>query len=232
MTKEQILIIEDDSDIVEMISYNLIKEGYKVLTAQTGETGLQKAQTDKVGLIILDLMLPGIDGLEICKTLRADTKNKMIPIIVVSAKSQETDKIIALELGADDYLSKPFSPRELIARIKALLRRTSFKYEPNKTIQLGFLSINPLKHKVTIENKAIFLTPTEFKLLSFLAKRCGIVLSREEILDNVFGYTSEIYDRTVDAHIKSLRRKFGKYRGLIETIRGIGYRINEPIDEK
>jgi len=232
MTKEQILIIEDDCDIIEMISYNLIKEGYKVITARNGETGIQKAKTEKTDLIILDLMLPGIDGLEICKSLRSDVKNKAIPIIVVSAKSQETDKIIALELGADDYLTKPFSPRELIARIKAVLRRTSFKPELTKVIDLGFLHINPLKYQVTIENKQIFLTPTEFKLLSFLAKRCGVVLSREDILDNVFGYTSEIYDRTVDAHIKALRKKLGKYRNLIETIRGIGYKINEPNDER
>ena len=226
MASKKILIIEDDEDIVEMISYNLRKEGYRIISVSNGEDTLDLAVREKPDLVILDLMLPGMDGLEVCKSLRQDARTSNLPIIMLTAKSQETDKIVGLEVGADDYMTKPFSPRELLARIKAILRR----YEPSasqRKVKIGELSIDSLKHKVEVSGKAVFLTPTEFKLLEFMAKKPGVVLSRDKILDNVFGYESEIYDRTVDSHMKSLRKKLGKARNYIETIRGIGYKFKE-----
>ena len=177
-------------------------------------------------MIILDLMLPGMDGLEVCRALKQKEALSAIPIIMLTAKSQETDKIVGLELGADDYITKPFSPRELIARIKAVLRRTKGTISLNK-IEAGKIIIDTSRHRITVAGKSIALTPTEFKLLEFMAQRPGVVLSRDKILDAVFGYDSEIYDRTIDTHMKSLRKKLGKDRDHIETVRGIGYRFKE-----
>lgn len=226
MPREKILIVEDDEDIVEMIAYNLKKEGYKILSALRGEEAVSLAKRERPDLIILDLMLPGIDGLEVCRTLKKNEITMQIPVIMLTAKSQEVDKVIGLEVGADDYVTKPFSPKELIARIRAVLRRYE-KPLPKKKIKIGDLVIDSLKYEVFVFEKKISLTSTEFKLLEFLAQRQGLVLSRDKILDGVFGYDSESYDRTIDAHIKSLRRKLGKAKGCIETIRGIGYRFKE-----
>ena len=226
MAREKILIVEDDEDIVEMIAYNLKKEGYRILSALRGEEAVSLAKRERPDLIILDLMLPGIDGFEVCKILKKNEITMQIPIIMLTAKSQEIDKVIGLELGADDYITKPFSPKELIARIKAVLRRFQ-KPLPKKKIKIGDLVIDSLKYEVFVSGRKISLTSTEFKLLEFLAQRQGLVLSRDKILDGVFGYDSESYDRTIDAHIKSLRRKLGKAKGYIETIRGVGYRFKE-----
>ena len=226
MAREKILIVEDDPDIVEMISYNLKKEGYKTLSVFNGEEAIDVAKKELPNLIILDLMLPGMDGLEVCFILRKNEPTAHIPIIMLTAKSQEADKVVGLELGADDYITKPFSPRELIARIKAVLRRYK-KVSAKEIIEADDLVIDSLKHKVMVFGKPISLTATEFKLLEFMAKRAGVVLSREKILDSVFGYDCAIYDRTIDTHIKSLRKKLGKARGYIETIRGVGYRFKE-----
>jgi len=228
MTKEKIrvLVVEDEEDIVEMISYNLQKEGYRTLAAFNGEEAINKANKERPDLIILDLMLPGIDGLEVCKLLRQQKRTAQTPIIMLTAKSQDADKVIGLELGADDYITKPFSPRELTARIKAVLRR--YKITPaSKNITLGPFALDNIKHKITISGKEIALTLTEFKILEYMLQQPGTVLSREKILNHVFGYESTIYDRTVDAHIKSLRKKVGSARSYIETIRGIGYRLKE-----
>lgn len=226
MAKEKILIVEDDADIIEMISYNLKKENYSVTSVPDGERAAHSAKRDKPDLIILDLMLPGMDGLEVCRNLRKNELTAHIPIIMLTAKSQEADKVAGLELGADDYMTKPFSPQELIARIKAVLRRGK---DPlvKKIVKVGDIVVDSLKYKVTISGKSVSLTPTEFKLLEFIVQRPGIVLSRDKILDNVFGYEVSIYDRTVDAHMKSLRKKLGKARDYIETIRGAGYRFKE-----
>ncbi len=226
MAKENILIVEDDADIVEMIGYNLKKEGYRVASVLDGERAVYSAKRDKPDLIILDLMLPGMDGLEVCRALRKNELTAHIPIIMLTAKSQEADKVVGLELGADDYMTKPFSPRELIARIKAVLRRGDAPLA-KKIVKAGDIVIDSLKYKVTVSGKAISLTATEFKLLEFMARSPGIVLSRDKILDNVFGYEASIYDRTVDAHMKSLRKKLGKARNYIETIRGAGYSFKE-----
>ena len=226
MAKKKIRIVEDDADIVEMIEYNLQKEGYETISALTGSKALSLARKKAPDLIILDLMLPDLDGLEICKELRSDKLTSKVPIIIVSAKSQETDKVVGLELGADDYVTKPFSPRELIARVKAVLRRQAH-VPSGGNIKKGNIFIDSARYKVTVSGKEVFLTLTEFKLLEFLARRPDIVFSREELLNNVFGYDSTVYDRTVDAHVKSLRKKLGKARTCIATVRGAGYKLKE-----
>lgn len=226
MAKETILIVEDEKDIIEMIEYNLQKEGYTTVSVLTGEDALPAAKRENPDLIILDLMLPGIDGFEVCKKLKSNELTSQVPIIMLTAKSREADKVAGLELGADDYITKPFSPRELTARIKAVLRRGE-PVPARRKIEKGILSVDSVKHKVLVNGKEVSLTHTEFKLLEFMAHRPGVVLSRDKLLDGVFGYDSAVYDRTIDAHIKSLRKKLGKARDYIETVRGAGYRFKE-----
>lgn len=226
MNKRKILIIEDDKDIVEMLEYNLQDEGYQTISALNGEMGIALAGKERPDLIILDIMLPIMDGFEVCRTLKNDDRVAHIPIIILSAKSQETDKVVGLELGADDYVTKPFSPRELIARTRAILRRGREEHIDN-IIQRGKITIDRTRHKVTIGEKEISLTLTEFKLLEFMARRPGAVFSRAQILDAVAGQDTIASDRTVDAHIKSLRHKLGSAKDYIETIRGAGYRFKE-----
>jgi len=224
MSKGKIEIIEDDRDIVEMVEYNLREEGYRTIAAFDGEKGIDLARREKPDLIILDLMLPAIDGFEVCKILKQQESTSHIPIIILSAKSRETDKVVGLELGADDYMTKPFSPRELIARIKAVLRR--HKEQPAE-IKRGQIVIDGTKHKVLVKGRDVELTATEFRLLECLARRPGVVFSRNQLLDGLSADKSMVYDRTVDAHIKSLRRKLGQAKDYIETVRGVGYRFRE-----
>jgi phosphate regulon transcriptional regulator PhoB len=226
MSKGKVLIVEDDRDIAEMVDYNLKEEGYETVSAFDGEEGVKLAKKESPDLIILDIMLPIIDGFEVCKILKKEQITADIPVIILSAKSQETDKIVGLELGADDYITKPFSPRELIARIRAILRRgraLSF----SSCIERGDIVIDSTKHKVMAGQEGISLTFTEFRLLEFLARRPGVVFSRDQILDGVIGDEAMVCDRTVDAHVKSLRRKLGAAKDYIETIRGVGYRFRE-----
>jgi phosphate regulon transcriptional regulator PhoB len=225
MAKSTILIIEDERDIVEMIEYNLKEDGYFVISAFDGEKGIKQATREKPDLIILDLMLPEIDGFEVCKTLKQQPSTSHIPIIILSAKSLETDKIVGLELGADDYVTKPFSPRELLARIKAVLRRQ--KEQPVNEIKIGQIVIDSAKHKVLVKGREVSLTATEFRLLQCLARRCGVVFSRNQLLDALGADESMVYDRTIDAHVKSLRRKLGVAKNYVETVRGVGYRLRE-----
>lgn len=226
MGKRKILIIEDDRDIVEMLDYNLKEEGYETVSAFNGEQGIELAQKERPDLIILDIMLPIMDGFEVCRTIRNNDGMAHIPIIILSAKSRETDKVVGLELGADDYVTKPFSPRELIARMRAILRRRRAEHVGDK-IKRGQITIDSTRHKVTVGGKEIVLTLTEFKLLEFMARRPGAVFSRARILDAVAGQDTIACDRTVDAHIKSLRHKLGRAKDYIETIRGAGYRFKE-----
>jgi two-component system phosphate regulon response regulator PhoB len=226
MGKRKILIVEDDRDIVEMITYNLKMDGYEVLSAFAGKDGIALARRERPDLIILDIMLPVMDGFEVCRVLKSTEATACVPIIILSAKSQETDKIVGLELGADDYVTKPFSPRELVARIKAVLRRNQER-QPRGEITRGQIIIDSTKHKVLVRKQEIELTATEFKLLECLAQRPGVVLSRSQLLEAVGGDESMVYDRTVDAHIKSLRRKLGKAKDYIETVRGVGYRFRD-----
>jgi len=226
MSKGRILVIEDDPDIVEMVEYHLTQAGYRSEAVLNGADGISSARKQRPDLIILDLMLPAVDGFDVCRTLKSDKNTAHIPIIILSAKSQETDKIVGLELGADDYITKPFSPRELIARIKAVLRRGKER-RINGRLERGGVAIDHDRFKVTVFGEAADLTSTEFKLLEFLARRPGIVFSRNQILDGVFGDDSMVYDRTVDAHIKSLRRKLGAAKDYVQTVRGVGYRFKE-----
>ncbi len=228
MAKGTILIVEDDRDILEMVQYNLQEEDYETISAMNGRAGVDMAVASRPDLIILDIMLPILDGFEVCRKLKSDQATAAIPIIILSAKSQETDKVVGLELGADDYVTKPFSPRELIARIRAILRRGRIDCAPD-TLKRGDITIDHKKHRVLVADKEIVLTNTEFKVLDFLARRAGAVLSRDMILDVVAGDDAVVCDRTVDAHVKSLRRKLGDARDYIETVRGVGYRFKEDV---
>jgi DNA-binding response OmpR family regulator len=198
-----------------------------VLTALDGPSGLEKAKKERPGLIILDLMLPGMDGKDICRALKSDFLTRPIPILMLTAKADEVDRVIGLELGADDYVTKPFSPRELILRVKAILRRKEAPDEREKTIQVGDLLVDIDRHQVSVKEKPISLTSTEFKLLVELMTNKGRVQTRERLLDKVWGYTYEGYARTVDTHIRRLREKLGPLGNAIETIRGVGYRFQE-----
>jgi DNA-binding response OmpR family regulator len=233
MAKEKILIIEDEKDIVKMLDYNLKKEGFKTLSAHNGEDGLDMARKENPDLILLDLMLPEMDGLEVCKAIKNEAKTSHIPIIILTAKAQETDKIVGLELGADDYMTKPFSPRELIARIKAVLRRMKEKDKLPEVLRIGDLTIDFSKIMVSIKDKPIELTAKEFELLKTLIKAKGRVLSRDYLLDTIWGFDQalEIQTRTVDVHIQTLRKKIKSEAKRIVTVKNYGYRFQLEPDE-
>ena len=203
------------------------QSGLSVVTTPDGPSGLEQARENHPSLIILDLMLPGMDGKEVCKALKSDPRTQSTPVLMLTAKSEEVDRIIGFELGADDYVTKPFSPRELVLRVKAILRRKDAPPDEKKKIQIGDLSIDTERHRTTVKNEPVQLTSTEFKLLLELATKRGRVLTREILLDKVWGYTYEGYARTVDTHIRRLREKLGTAGDYIETIRGSGYRFRE-----
>ncbi|TAN62149.1 response regulator transcription factor [bacterium] len=225
--QEKILIVEDEPDIVKMVEYNLKKEGFRVISAPDGNEALRRVERERPDIIILDLMLPEIDGLEVCRALKKNQDSADIPVIMLTAKSQETDKIVGLELGADDYITKPFSVRELIARIKAVLRRAREKEKPPEIIKIGSLTIDFSKIKASIGNKPVELTAKEFELLSALIKAKGRVLSRDYLLDNIWGFDKavEIQSRTVDVHIQTLRKKLKAEAKRITTVKNYGYRF-------
>jgi two-component system phosphate regulon response regulator PhoB len=222
-----ILVIEDEKDLVELISFNLEKEGFRVLTAREGPAGLESARSHTPDLIILDLMLPGINGIEICKILKKNEKTARIPVIMLTAKGEEIDRVVGFEVGADDYMVKPFSNRELLLRIKAVLRRAEPGTPQEKMLRIGSILIDPARHLVTSEGEEIVLTTTEFKLLVNLAERPGRLQSRDVLLKNVWGYNYIGDTRTVDTHITRLRTKLGQAGNLIKTIRGFGYKMEE-----
>ncbi len=223
---KHILVVDDESDIRELITYNLKKEGFITDTASDGETALATIRKHTFDLIILDLMLPGIQGIELCKILRNDQKTSKIPIIMLTAKGEEVDRILGLEMGADDYITKPFSPRELIARIKAILRRTAKEIEPEKILRIENLVIDRERYIVTVNDKPVKLSATEFKLLLYLAERKGRVFSRDQLLDAVWRGEAFVEPRTVDVHIRRLRSSIEENPAkpkYIKTLRGIGY---------
>jgi two-component system, OmpR family, alkaline phosphatase synthesis response regulator PhoP len=227
MSKACVLVIDDEKDLVELIRYNLETDGYKVIGANDGESGLSLAASDNPDLVIVDLMLPGMDGLDVCRLLRKGSGTSGVPIIILTAKSAESDRVVGLELGADDYVTKPFSPRELGARVKALLRRSSEFSQPPANITHDILSINPASHQVCCGNKTIDLTATEYRLLHFMASHPGFVYSRNALIDGALGRDITVLERTIDVHVMSLRRKLGKCGQKIETIRGFGYKFRE-----
>ncbi|MFH1360703.1 MAG: response regulator [Candidatus Omnitrophota bacterium] len=226
--KEKILIVEDEKDIVKMLDYNLKKEGFRPLSVHDGEDAIDSASKEQPDLIILDLMLPGMDGLEVCKSLKNSNKTASIPIIMLTAKSQESDKVIGLELGADDYVTKPFSPRELIARIKAVLRRMKEKDKLPEVMKKGDLTIDFSTISVAVKGKPIKLTAKEFELLKTLLNAKGRVLSRDYLLDTIWGldHAMEIQTRTVDVHIRTLRIKLKNESKRIITVKNYGYRFD------
>jgi two-component system alkaline phosphatase synthesis response regulator PhoP len=228
MKKEKILVVDDEEDILELVRYNLDREGYQVVCANSGEAALKAAASDPVDLIILDLMLPGIDGLEVARRLKQSTATKEIPIVMLTAKGEEADVVAGLELGADDYVTKPFSPRILIARMKAVIRRRGGIVDlENEVLTIRELSIHPGRRHVTANGTALDLTYTEFQVLYFLARRPGWVFTRSQIVDAVRGDDYPVTDRSVDVQIVGLRKKLGALGHYIETVRGVGYRFIE-----
>jgi two-component system phosphate regulon response regulator PhoB len=228
MEKTKIVVVEDEADILEVIDYNLSKEGFDVSSSTDGLEGLAFVQKEIPDLVLLDLMLPGMDGIEICRTLKADSATRSISIIMVTAKGEESDIVLGLGIGADDYVLKPFRPRELIARVKSVLRRGRLKEEVNEDIvSIDGMVIDCNRHEVRLEGKKINLTAMEFKLLHFLASHPGRVFTREHILNNVSSDDAYIIDRNIDVHIRSIRKKLDKQRDLIETIHRVGYRFRD-----
>lgn len=223
--KPTIFVVDDEPDAVELIEFNLKSAGYGIVTAADGSEALRKARASLPALIILDLMLPKAEGLEVCKDLRRDPNTSSIPIMMVTARAGEIDRVLGLELGADDYLTKPFSPRELVLRVKNLLRRGQEPEEQNERILAGELAIDIPRHAVSVRGKGINLTATEFKLLTVLAQHRGRVQSREQLLRDVWEYEVLSCSRTVDTHMRRLREKLGPAANCIETVRGAGYRF-------
>jgi two-component system, OmpR family, alkaline phosphatase synthesis response regulator PhoP len=228
MGKERILVVDDEEDILELVRFHLAREGYQLTLAATGEEALKKAKHETFDLVVLDLMLPGLDGLEVAKALKADARTKSVPIVMLTAKGEDADVVSGLEIGADDYITKPFSPRVLTARVKAVLRRRS-KATPDdtKVITIYEFEIHPGRRTVLAGGKALELTYTEFQLLSVLARRPGWVFTRSQIVDAVRGSDYPVTDRSVDVQVVGLRKKLGAYGDYIETVRGVGYRFKE-----
>lgn len=223
---QKIYIVEDEPDIRETLKYNFSNEGFKVSTAPDGEEALSNIKKILPDVLILDLMLPGVSGLDVCKSIRADDDIRDISIIMLTAKGEEIDRVIGFELGADDYVTKPFSVRELILRVKVLLKKQRESLVENKLVTFGPIRIDLDAHELKINDKEIVLTALEFKLLQHLVKRKGRVQTREQLLGDVWGYSAEVTTRTVDTHIKRLREKLGNTSDYIQTIRGVGYRFS------
>ncbi|MFP3869423.1 MAG: response regulator [Syntrophobacteria bacterium] len=227
MATSTVLVVEDDRDILKLVTYNLETAGFATLVAEDGYEALVLARRHLPDLVILDLMLPHLDGFEVCKELKRAVATRDIPILMLTARGEEVDRIVGLELEADDYVVKPFSPRELILRVRAILRRWTPKETGIAVWQREGLVVNPEAHQVTVNGEQVYLTATELRLLVELARNQGKVQSREHLLDKVWGYQFEGYGRTVDTHIRRLRQKLGPYANLVETVRGVGYRFRE-----
>jgi DNA-binding response OmpR family regulator len=221
-----IAVVEDELDILELVSLHLKKERFTVRGHLNGSSFLKSLNADPPSLVVLDLMLPDMDGFEICRHLKSKPAHSSIPIIILTARSEETDRVLGLELGADDYMVKPFSPRELTARVKAVLRRTFKEEEDPEKIEIGGVAIDPHKYEVTVEGKKIDLTTTEFRILQLLASKNGWVFTRDRILTHLWGNDKMVLDRTIDVHIKHLREKLGNAGGYIKNMRGVGYKLD------
>lgn len=228
MGGQHILVVDDEEDIIELVSYNLAKAGYRVTSVGSGEDAIKAARSKAPDLVLLDLMLPGVDGLEVCNTLKRDPRTANIPVVMLTARGEETEVVTGLELGADDYITKPFSPRVLLARIKAVLRRNAkAPAEEQAIIKLKDLVIHPGRHEVTARGKRADLTSTEFRILHLLARRPGWVFTRQQIIDTARGEDYAVTDRSVDVHISGLRKKLGPLGEHVETVHGVGYRFKE-----
>lgn len=225
MAQERILLIEDEPDIAEVLQYNLEKEGFAVEVARRGDTGLEALRREPADLLVLDLMLPGIDGLELTRLLKRDAATSRLPIVMLTARGEEVDRIVGLELGADDYISKPFSPREVVLRVKAVLRRLQPEDAVSDLLEVGGIQLDVSGHQLRVRGREAPLTATEFRLLRLLMERGGRVQTRGQLLSDVWGYAEDIDSRTVDTHIRRLRRKLGSEADRIETVIGVGYRL-------
>jgi two-component system, OmpR family, phosphate regulon response regulator PhoB len=225
---ERVLIVDDDPDIQRLVSYNLTQAGFQVTTAATGRTAIEAVQKQSPDLIILDVMLPDIDGLEVCRTLRQRDHSRRIPIIMLTARTEEIDRVVGFELGADDYVMKPFSPRELVLRVKSIFRRIGA--DPSEVLRVGKIQLFPERRQVLAANKSVTLTAKEFDLLEELMRARGKVLTRELLMDKVWGYHGEATSRTLDTHVRRLREKLGDEGMHVETVRGVGYRIGNRVD--
>jgi len=225
--RETILIVEDDRDISRLVEYNIEKSGCTSDAVRSGEEALDKLERKRFDLIILDIMLPGMDGFEVCRRIKRNPRISRIPVLMLTAKGEEVDRIVGLELGADDYVVKPFSPRELMLRIKAVLKRNAPEEAAGNALKTGDMEIDLERHTVTVGKKKIDLTSLEFRLLATLMKRKERVQSRDVLLEDVWGITTSLNTRTVDTHIKRLRQKLGRSGGLVRTVRGLGYKLSE-----
>ena len=228
MGKGQILIVEDDRSLAEVLEYNLRQDGYQTLVANDGQAGLQQAKLRTPDLIVLDLMLPMVDGLEICRRLRADPVTRNILVLMLTAKSEETDEVVGFSVGTDDYVSKPFSVKVLLERIRALLRRREGSDANGSVLVSQGVLVDRERHRVTVDERLLDLTPSEFGLLETLIRQPGRVFSRSELIDAALGGDSLVLERTIDVHIRSLRKKLSQHAVLVETVRGIGYRFRDP----
>ena len=228
MAKGQILIVEDDRSLAEVLDYNLRQDGYQTLVANDGQDGLQQAKLRSPDLIVLDLMLPMVDGLEICRRLRADPVTRNILVLMLTAKSEETDEVVGFSVGTDDYVAKPFSVKVLLERIRALLRRRDGNGVAGNVVVSQGVLIDRERHRVTVNETLLDLTPSEFGLLEALVRQPGRVFSRSELIDAALGGDSLVLERTIDVHVRSLRKKLGPHAVLVETVRGIGYRFRDP----
>ena len=228
MSRQSVLVVEDEEDIMEVIRFNLEKEGYEVNQALSGEKALQVIENNLPSLVLLDLMLPGINGLDLCRIFKQNDRTKAIPVIMLTAKSEDADIVAGLEMGAEDYITKPFSPRGLLARVRTVLRRreTGVK-DDSSVIQVEGMQIHPGRHEVTMGDNVVDLTPSEFRILHYLARRPGWVYSRDQIIDAIRGHGYVVTDRAIDVQVVGLRKKLGDYGKLIETVRGIGYRFRD-----
>ncbi|MDA8017502.1 MAG: response regulator [Thermoanaerobaculia bacterium] len=229
MSRRKVVVIEDEPDILEVIDYNLTREGFSVFAAASGDEGLKAILREAPDLVLLDLLLPGLDGIEVCRKLKMDPVTQKIPIIMVSAKGEESDIVLGLGVGADDYVTKPFRPKELIARVKAVLRRGALKDEEaeGERIMRGDLVIDAIRHEVRLGGEVISFTATEFRLLHLLAAHPGRVFTRDQLVSRVIGGGAAVIDRNIDVHIRAIRKKLGEHRSLIGTVRGVGYRFQE-----
>ncbi len=229
MSLVKIVVIEDEPDIREVIDYNLTREGFKVVAVDKGDEGARTVVREAPDLVLLDLLLPGLDGIEVCRKLKMDPITQNIPIIMVSAKGEESDIVLGLGVGADDYITKPFRPKELIARVRAVLRRTARRDEPANTDRLvrGALLIDVGRHEVKVDGEVVSLTATEFRLLHLLASHPGRVFTRDQLVTRIIGGGAAVIDRNIDVHVRSIRKKLGEYRNLLGTIRGVGYRFQD-----
>jgi two-component system phosphate regulon response regulator PhoB len=227
MAKPRILIIEDERGLTEVLSYNLQREGYEVLLAHDGQEGLRKAQMQLPDLVLLDLMLPTMDGLDVCRELRAGERTRNVPILMLTAKAEETDQVVGFTMGADDYVTKPFAVKVLMQRIKALLRRVETAGEPGDVIEHLGVRIDRVRHRASVGGQELELTPTEFRLLECLLRQPGRAFTRPQLMDMAISEGAVVLERTIDVHVKTLRKKLGEAGEYIETVRGVGYRFRE-----